>query len=118
MRLIEMDFLPHQPFRQRDKFADSPDTKHDVRALDIRAHYLVQKFVVNVEGVRPDNQEVQSFQVIQVEISPEFRLVGDDVGREIERLNQQPFHLCRDGGVGGGVVGNGDPGFLQEGGDV
>jgi len=114
MRLIEIDFL-HQPFRQRDKFADSPDTKQDVRAFPVRAHYLVQKFVVNVEGVRPDNQEVQSFQVIQVEISPEFRFVGDDVGREIERLNQQPFHLCRDGGVGSGVVGDGNPGFLQEG---
>lgn len=114
MRLIEIDFL-HQPFRQRDKLSDSPDTKHNVHSFAVRAHYLVQKFVVNVEGVRPDNQEVQSFQVIHIEISPEFRLVGDDVGREIERLNQQSFHFCRDGGVEGGVVGDGNPGFLQEG---
>lgn len=114
MRLIEIDFL-HQPFRQRDKFADSPDTKHNVHSFAVRAHYLVQKFVVNVEGVRPDNQEVQSFQVIQVEISPEFRFVGDGVGRKFELLNQEPLYHDRDGGVGGGVVGDGDPGFLQEG---
>ena len=114
MRLIEIDFL-HQPFRQRDKLSDSPDTKQDVRAFPVRAHYLVQKFVVNAECIHPGNEKVQSFQVIHIEISPEFRLVGDDVGREIERLNQQSFHLCRDGGVEGGVVGDGNPGFLQEG---
>lgn len=118
MRLIEMDFLSHQPFRQRDKLPDCPDTKQDVRAVPVRAHYLIQKLVVNVECIHPDNQEVQPFQVIHVEITSEFRLVDDDVGREFKRLNQQLFHLCRDGGVGGGVVGNGDPGFLQEGGDV
>ena len=118
MRLIEMDFLSHQPFRQRDKLPDCPDTKHNVHSFAVLAHYFVQKFVVNVECIHPGNEEVQSFQVIHIEIPPEFRLVGDDVGREIELFNQQPFHLCRDGGVGGGVVGNGDPGFLQEGGDV
>ena len=79
-----MDFLSHQPFRQRDKLPDCPDTKHNVHSFAVRAHYLVQKFVVNVEGVRPDNQEVQSFQVIQVEIPPEFRFVGDDVRRELK----------------------------------
>ena len=77
-----VSFLSHQPFRQRDNLPDIPDTKQDVRAF--RMHHFVKKFVVNAECIHPDNEKVQSFQVIHIEIPPEFRFVGDDIRRELK----------------------------------
>ena len=53
MRLVERFFLLNHTFRQRDKFTDSPDSKHDVHAFAMRAHHLVQKPMVDVECVHP-----------------------------------------------------------------
>jgi len=85
--ISSLTFFTH-PFRQDYNLTHSPNVKHYIYSFTIQAHHLIPKRIVDIEGIHPDGQKVQAFQIVQVQIPPKLRPVGDKTLGDAEPLEQ------------------------------